>query len=133
MLTIINGIPMTSMKNTHIVSRLLCVFLAVYSTLCSPQPSEVLFVSNVDVMFNSKSSESANSGFNHDTMTCSFRAASTVWLSGQNSMVGESVSERHVRELLIGSSILLIVQGNELRRNEPCFYLTPMRAFSELS
>ena len=97
---------MISMKNTHSVCRLLYVFLAVYSTLCSPQPSVVVFVSKVDVMFNSKPSESANSGFIHDTMTCSFLAASNVWLSGHNSMVGESVSESNVFELLVGSSIL---------------------------
>lgn len=71
-----------------------------------------MFVSKVDVMFSSKPSESANSGFNHDTMTCSFRAASNVWLPGHNSMVGESVSESNVCELLVGSFILVSVYSS---------------------
>ena len=75
----------------------LYVFLAVYSTLCSPQLSDVVFVPNVDVTFNWKPSDSENSGSDHDTFTRSPLAASNVWFTGQNSRVGEIVSEMYVR------------------------------------
>ena len=73
------------------------MFLAVYSTLCSPRPSDVVFVPNVDVTFNWKPSDSENSGSDHDTFTRSHLAASNVWFTGQNSRVGEIVSEMYVR------------------------------------
>ena len=50
---------------------LLYVFLAVYSTLCSPQPSDAMFLPNVDVIFRGMPSESENSGSDHDTFVSS--------------------------------------------------------------
>ena len=58
---------------------LLYVFIAVYSTLRSPQPSDVVFVSNVDVMFSSNPSESVKIGSGHDTFVSSPTAAIVIF------------------------------------------------------
>ena len=83
---------MTSTKKTHAVSRSLNAFFAMYSTLCSPQPSVVVFVLNVDVMFNRKPSESVNIGSNHDTSVFSL-VATIVIFSGHRIRSGFLVSE----------------------------------------
>ena len=67
------------MKNTHAVSMLLCMFLAVYSTLCSPQPSDVAFVWKVDAMFSSNPSESVKIGSGQDTFVSSSTAAVVIF------------------------------------------------------
>ena len=83
---------MTSTWNTHSVSRSLNTFLAMYSTFCSPQSSVVVFVLNVDVMFNRKPSESVNIGSNHDASVFSL-VATIVIFSGQRIRSGFLVSE----------------------------------------
>ena len=50
---------------------------------------------NVDVMSSWKPIVSENSGCGHDTFTNSPLAASRVWFSGQNSIVGEVKSEMY--------------------------------------
>ncbi len=90
---IIGDLRVTSTKKTHAVSRSLNTFLAMYSTLCSPQPSVVVFVLNVDVMFNRKPSESVNIGSNHDTSVFSL-VAKIVIFSGHRIRSGFLVSEK---------------------------------------
>ena len=58
---------------------LLYVFLAVYSTLCSPQPSDTEFLPNVDVTFSWKPSDSENSGSGQDTFVSSPPAAVVIF------------------------------------------------------
>ena len=70
---------------------LLCAFLAVYSTLCSPQPSDAVFALNVDLMLNRKPSESVKIGSGHDTFVSTSTAAITI-SCGHRSRTGYVVS-----------------------------------------
>ena len=71
---------------------LLYVFLAVYSTLCSPQPSDTVFSPNVDVMFSWKPSDSENSGSGQDTFVSSPPAAVEIF-AGHITRSGGLVSD----------------------------------------
>ena len=70
---------------------LLYVFLAVYSTLCSPQPSDTVFLPNVDVTFSWKPSDSENSGSDQETFVSSARAPIVI-LAGHITRSGGLVS-----------------------------------------
>ena len=59
---------------------------------------------NVDVTWSWKPSGSVNSGCGQDTFTNSSLAASRVWFSGQNSRVGDVVSE--IYDILCMNSFL---------------------------
>ena len=63
-----------------------------YSTLCSPQPSDAGFVPNVDVTSSWKPSDSENSGTGHDTFVSSPTAAYVI-LSGHITRSGGLVSD----------------------------------------
>ena len=71
---------------------LLYVFLAVYSTLCSPQPSDTVFLPNVEVTFSWKPSDSENSGSGQETFISS-PLAPVVILTGHITRSGGFVSD----------------------------------------
>ena len=83
-----------------------------YSTLCSPQPSDVVFVLNVDVMFNRKPSESVNIGSSQDTTVFSSVVAIVIF-SGHRIRSGfllsgeEKNTVRSKNNLINGVSLVL--------------------------